>query len=56
MENLDIFQPRFVKVDEFFWWDLDGIETDAGTQFTSKEFKTFISVCGLLLTLAEIYR
>ena len=30
MDKLDMFQARFVKVDEFGWWDTDIIQTDAG--------------------------
>ena len=25
MDKLDIFQPRFGNLDEFGWWDLEGI-------------------------------
>ena len=39
MEKLDMFQPRFGKIDQFVWWDLERISADAGTQFTSTEFK-----------------
>ena len=39
MDKLDMFQSRFRKIDEFGWWDLERISADAGTQFTSKEFK-----------------
>ena len=39
MDNLDMFQSRFGKIDEFGWWDLEIISADAGTQFTSTEFK-----------------
>ena len=39
MDKLDIFQSRFGKVDEFGWWDMDIIQTDAGTQFIAKEFQ-----------------
>ena len=35
MDNLDIFQYRFGKIDEFGWWDLEIISADVGTQFTS---------------------
>ena len=38
-DKLDIFQYRFEKIDEFIWWDLEKIPIDAGTQFTSTEFK-----------------
>ena len=39
MENLDMFQSRFVKIDQFGWWDLERISADTGTQFTLTEFK-----------------
>ena len=39
MDKLDMFQSRFGKIDEFGWWDLERISADAGTQFTSTEFK-----------------
>ena len=39
MDNLDMFQSRFGKIDKFGWWDLEIISADAGTQFTSTEFK-----------------
>ena len=38
-DKLDMFQSRFEKIDEFVWWYLERISADAGTQFTSKEFK-----------------
>ena len=34
-----MFQARFVKVDEFSWWYMEIIQTDAGMQFTSKELR-----------------
>ena len=39
MDKLDMFQSRFEKIDQFGWWDLEIISADAGTQFTSTEFK-----------------
>ena len=39
MDKLDMFQSRFVKIDQFGWWDLERISTDIVTQFTSTEFK-----------------
>ena len=39
IHKLDIFQSRFGIIDRFGWWDLDRISADAGTQFTSTEFK-----------------
>ena len=38
MNNIDIFQEIFLKVDEFGWCDMEIIQTDSITQFTSKEF------------------
>ena len=38
-DKLDIFQSRFRKIDEFWCWDLETISADAGSQFTSTEFK-----------------
>ena len=38
-DKLDMFQPRFGKIDQFGWWDLEIISADAGTQFTSTDFK-----------------
>ena len=35
MDKLDIFQDRFVKLDEFFWWYLERISKYSLTQFTS---------------------
>ena len=52
MENLDIFQSRFGKIDEFGWWNLERISVDAGTQFTSTEFKEECQNRGVHLTLA----
>ena len=39
MDKLNMFQYRFGKIDEFGLWDLERISADAGTQFTSTEFK-----------------
>ena len=39
IDNLDMFQSRFGKIDEFGWWYLERFSADAGTQFTSTEFK-----------------
>ena len=44
MDKLDLFQAIFAKVDEFGWWDLERIQTSAGTQFTSNEFQGGLSV------------
>ena len=52
MYNLDMFQSRFGKIDEFGWWYLEIISADAGTQFTSTEFKEECQTCGFRLTLA----
>ena len=34
MDKLYMFQSIFGKIDEFGWWDLEGIFSDEGTQFT----------------------
>ena len=34
-----MFQSIFGKIDEIGWWNLKRISADAGTQFTSMEFK-----------------
>ena len=34
MDQLDMFQSRFGKIDQFGWWDLERISADAGMQFT----------------------
>ena len=39
MEKLDMFQSIFGKMDQFGWWYLERISADAGTHFTSMEFK-----------------
>ena len=55
MYKLDMFQEIFGKIDEFGWWDMERIKTDAGTQFTSKEFQERLSVHGLQLSPAAPY-
>ena len=52
MDKLDMFQARFGKVDDFVWWDIERIQTDAITQFTSKEFQLSLSVREFRLELA----
>ena len=39
MDKLDLFQPRFGKIDKFGWWDLERVLENAVTQFTQTEFK-----------------
>ena len=51
MDNLDMFQARFGKVDEFVWGDMERIKTDTGTQCTSKECQEGFSVSGVRLGL-----
>ena len=53
MDKLDMFQSRFGKIDEFGWWDLERISADAGTQFTSAEFKDDCQTRRVSLTLAS---
>ena len=52
MEILYMFQSRFGKMDQFGLWYLERISADAGTQFTSTEFKDECQTCGVFLTLA----
>ena len=52
MENLDMFQSIYEKIDEFGWWDLERISADADTQFNSTEFKEACQTHGVHLTLA----
>ena len=32
MDKLDMFQSIFGKIDEFGWWNLERISSDAGNQ------------------------
>ena len=48
MDKLDMLQFRFGKIDQFGWWDLERISADAGTQFTSTEFKDECQTCRVL--------
>ena len=52
MEKLGIFQSRFGKIDQFGWWGLERISADAGTQFTSTEYKYLFQTRRVRLTLA----
>ena len=52
MDELDIFQSRFGKTDEFGWWGIEIISSDAGTQFASMEFKEEFQTHGVHLLLA----
>ena len=52
MDKLDMFQSRFRKIDQFVWWDLERISSDAGKQFTSTEFKNECQTRRVRLMLA----
>ena len=52
MDNLDLFQYRFGKIDKFGWQDLERISADASMQFTSAEFKEECQTRRVYLTLA----
>ena len=52
MDKLNTFQAIFGKVDELGWWCMEGIQTGAGTKFTSTDFQEDLSVRGVLLALA----
>ena len=47
-----MIQSIFGKMDQFGWWDLERISADAGTQFTSTEFKDECQTRGVRLMLA----
>ena len=47
MDKIDMFRTIFGKVDEFGCWNMEGIQTNDGTQFTSKEYQESLSVCGV---------
>ena len=53
MDELDMFQSRFGKLDKFVCWDFERISADVGTQFTSTEFKEECQTCGVYLILAS---
>ena len=53
MDKLDMFQSRFGKIDKFGCWYLDIISVEAGTQFTSTEFKDDFRTCGVCLKLVD---
>ena len=42
-----MFQKIFGRVYELDWWDMQRIQTDAGTQFTYKEFQEGLSIHGV---------
>ena len=52
MEMLDMFQSRFGKIDQCGWWDLEIFSADAGTQFTSTDFKEEFQTSKVHFTLA----
>ena len=47
-----MFQSILGKIDEFEWQNLERISADAGTYFTSTEFKEECQTCGFYLTLS----
>ena len=51
MDKLDMFKERLGELDEFGWCYMERIHTNAGTKFTSKDFKEGLSVCGLGLAI-----
>ena len=54
MDELDMLQVRFLKIDEFGWWDLERISADAGTQFTYTDSQDKYQTCGIRITLAAL--
>ena len=51
MDNLDMFQSRFGKIDDIGCWNVDIISANAGLQFTLTEFKEEYQTRGVHLTL-----
>ena len=47
VDDLDMFQTRLGKIDEFEGWDMERIQTDDSTEFSSKEFQEGIYVCDI---------
>ena len=47
VENLDLFQARFGKVDGFGWCYMERIQTDASVHFTSYDFQEVLYVRGV---------
>ena len=54
MDKLDMFQSRFVNIDEFGWWDLEIFSVDAGKKFTFTELRDKCQIRGVNLTLATL--
>ena len=54
MRKLDMFKEIFGKVDEFGRWDMERVQTDSVTHFTSKEFQEGLSVHSERLVLASL--
>ena len=52
MDKLNMYQSIFGEIDQFGWWGLERISADAGTQFTSTEFKEELQNCIVNLKLA----
>ena len=52
MYKLDVFQERFGQLDAFGWWDIEIIQNDTSTQFTSRKFQEGVSVRGVRLALS----
>ena len=45
VDQLEIFQARFVKIDKFGWWGLEIISEDAGTKLTSTKLQDKYQTC-----------
>ena len=54
MDKLDMFQSKFGQIDQCGWWDLEIISADAGTQFTSTDFKDECQTREVCLTLVAL--
>ena len=49
-----MLQSILGKIDEFGWWDLEGISADAGMQFTSTDFQGKCKTHSVCLTLEAL--
>ena len=47
-----MIQEIFGRVDESGWWDMEIIQTEVGTHFTSRDFQKGLSIHGVQLSLA----
>ena len=49
MDKLDMFQPRFEKINKFVWWYLERILAYAGTQLPPHSYRTNVKLAVFVL-------